>query len=220
MRQVLYSQEKIDGILNKVIGDLKNGITIKASIAQSNFPRMTFYTRISDNQKTILRNAVLEFNKNKSLSTLEYRRKKKSDYDKKRYKHIMLDDNIKEHLRFKARVCTRKYRKNHPDRVVESGKKYHTNHPEKLTLKRKLYYAKHSGKERINNKLWKENNKEYCNKYNRERSKKECETLSDAYIISVISKTDISPSTIKVYPELIEIKRTLISINRKLKESK
>ena len=138
----------------------------------------------------------------------------------------------KDGMQYLCKECLKKQREKNKDNVAVSNKLYRKKNKKKIAAYKKEWAKRNKRMLAIKAREWRKNypdkvaqvskkhylkNKDSINLYHAGLNKKHCEKLSDSYVRRLISSSSSLPNT-KVPPELIELKRQYMKINRELKE--
>ena len=124
----------------------------------------------------------------------------------------------KERLALKAKIYRKKYYSEHREELCRKARTYYWEHTEQSAIRHKEYSKLNRDSIKKKHKEWETRNIEKIREYERRRSINRVSELQPKYIRGILKQQGFNPEDIT--PDLIEIKRAIIQINRKVKQSK
>lgn len=132
--------------------------------------------------------------------------------------------------REKIKNKSKEYGRKHKPQKKQYRKEYYQKNKEKILLKSMEYVIDHRDRVRVNKRKWAENNKDRTSKTktdwyikNKEmvlkEDKERRDSLSDSYIVRNLKNLGVTENFIEYNPEIIDVKRTILKITRKIKQN-
>jgi hypothetical protein len=116
----------------------------------------------------------------------------------------------------KAKEAVRKWRLENREKERERARKWSLENPEKARERFRKWYLENAEKARERAREWNLENPDKV----REHERKWRDSLSDGYVTKLIKRSALPPEIIEENPELIELKRLQIQLNRKINQKK
>ena len=132
------------------------------------------------------------------------------------YAHKSTKDGRGSQCKECVRESARKWKLENPEKARESFRKWRLENLEKRRESFRKWYLKNSEKTKERARKWQLENPEKARGYDR----KWVDRLSDGYVTKLIKQSGLPPEIIEDNPELIELKRLQIQLNRKINQKK
>ena len=116
----------------------------------------------------------------------------------------------------KAREATRKWYLKNVEKERERFREWRLENPEKVREATRKWRLENPEKARERFRKWRLENPEKVREYGREWR----DSLSDGYVTSLLKASGLPPEIIEDNPEIVELKRLQIKLNRKINQKK
>lgn len=116
-------------------------------------------------------------------------------------------------------LMRKKYRESHKDLIKEQKRIYERNNKEKVYLRKTKYRKNNIERCRANSKRYRSKHKEKCRVRSKNRALFARQNLRDPYIRQIL-RLKYGLSTEDINPEMIQIEREFVAVNRLLRQKK